>query len=111
MPQIPAKFVDKEKVGIKEKETFVMEVEAECDRQNLCQKIITLVDQQVQNSNQSALSQTEQPTAQEQPKAATKKEKAEESKRKGLKNSGDDTNTASSTQMKVNGVSINLDNI
>jgi hypothetical protein len=44
MPPIPAKFVDKEKVGIKEKETFVMEVEAECDRQILCQKIITLVD-------------------------------------------------------------------
>jgi len=32
MPPIPAKFVDKEKVVIKEKETFVMEVEAECDR-------------------------------------------------------------------------------
>jgi len=36
MPPIPTKFVDKEKVGIKEKETFVMEVEAECDRQLLC---------------------------------------------------------------------------
>jgi hypothetical protein len=36
MPQVPAKFVDKEKVVIKEKETFNMEVEAECDRQNLC---------------------------------------------------------------------------
>jgi len=36
MPPIPAKFVDKEKVVIKEKETFVMEVEAECDRQLLC---------------------------------------------------------------------------
>jgi hypothetical protein len=57
MPQIPAKFVDKEKVGIKEKETFVMEVEAECDRQNLCQKIIDLVELQVQaGANQSALS-------------------------------------------------------
>lgn len=36
MPPIPAKFVDKEKVIIKEKETLVMEVEAECDRQLLC---------------------------------------------------------------------------
>jgi hypothetical protein len=36
MPPIPAKFVDKEKVGIKEKETFSMEVEAEVDRQSLC---------------------------------------------------------------------------
>lgn len=32
MPPIPAKFVDKEKAQIKEKETFVMDVEAECDR-------------------------------------------------------------------------------
>jgi|LauGreDrversion4_2_1035121.scaffolds.fasta_scaffold02260_8 hypothetical protein len=61
MPQIPAKFVDREKVGIKERELFMMEVEAECDRQTLCQKIITLVDQQVTTANQSALSQPEQP--------------------------------------------------
>lgn len=47
MPTIPAKFVDKEKVMIREKETFVMEVEAECDRQSLCSKIIQLVDTQV----------------------------------------------------------------
>jgi hypothetical protein len=47
MPAIPAKFVDKEKVVIREKETFVMEVEAECDRQSLCSKIIQLVDSQV----------------------------------------------------------------
>jgi hypothetical protein len=32
MPPIPAKFIDKEKAQIKEKETFVMDVEAECDR-------------------------------------------------------------------------------
>lgn len=47
MPQIPAKFVDKEKVMIRERELFSMEVEAECDRQQLCQKIISMVDQQV----------------------------------------------------------------
>lgn len=61
MPQIPVKFFDREKVGIKERELFMMEVEAECDRQTLCQKIITLVDQQVTTANQSALSQPEQP--------------------------------------------------
>jgi len=32
MPQVPAKFTDREKVTIKERETFVMEVEAEVDR-------------------------------------------------------------------------------
>jgi len=47
MPTIPAKFVDKEKVMIREKETFVMEVEAECDRQSLCNKIKEIVDQKV----------------------------------------------------------------
>jgi hypothetical protein len=48
MPPIPAKFVDKEKAVIKEKETFVMDVEAECDRQFLCKKIIEIVDHQLQ---------------------------------------------------------------
>lgn len=77
MPQIPAKFVDKEKVGIKEKETFVMEVEAECDRQNLCQKIINMVEQQVSSNNTQGSSNfidTSAPQAQEQPKASGKKE-------------------------------------
>jgi hypothetical protein len=36
MPPIPAKFIDKEKAVIKEKETFSMGVEAEVDRQKLC---------------------------------------------------------------------------
>lgn len=53
-----------------------MEVEAECDRQNLCQKIIAMVDLQVQNSlNQSGLSfQNEQPTASPSHAAENKKE-------------------------------------
>jgi hypothetical protein len=33
MPPPPAKFVDKEKAIIREKETFIMDVEAEVDRQ------------------------------------------------------------------------------
>jgi hypothetical protein len=40
MPQIPQKFPDREKVVIREKELFPMEVEAECDRQVLCNKIV-----------------------------------------------------------------------
>ncbi len=47
MPPVPSKFVDKERVVIKEKETFVMDVESECDRQFLCKRIIELVDQQL----------------------------------------------------------------
>lgn len=52
--------MDKEKVGIREKELFHMEVEAECDRQNLCQKIIAHVDQQVQNHLNSSIALSEQ---------------------------------------------------
>ena len=48
MPSIPAKFVDKERAVIKEKETFVMDVEAEVDRQKLCKQIIDMVDLQLQ---------------------------------------------------------------
>jgi hypothetical protein len=47
MPQIPAKFADREKVIIKERELFGMEVEAEVDRQNLCHKIVDMVDQTI----------------------------------------------------------------
>ena len=44
MPPVPAKFIDKEKAMIKEKETYVMDVEAEVDRQFLCKRIIEIVD-------------------------------------------------------------------
>ena len=52
MPTIPPKMVDKEKAIIRD--TFAMEVEAECDRQMLCEKIVQRIDQAV---NAQALSQ------------------------------------------------------
>jgi hydrocephalus-inducing protein len=114
MPTIPAKFVDREKVAIREKETFVMEVEAECDRQNLCTKIITIVDQQVNNANSpSGLSFIEPPALSESrsPPKENPKDLGKSSKKAGLNATTGDANTTSNTQMKVNGVNISLDNI
>ena len=45
MPTVPPKMVDKEKAVIRD--TFAMEVEAECDRQMLCDKIVQRIDQAV----------------------------------------------------------------
>jgi len=56
MPPPPAKFVDKEKAIIREKETFIMDVEAEVDRQMLCSKIITLVQNQLEENKAKAAS-------------------------------------------------------
>ena len=84
MPTIPAKFVDKEKVMIREKETFVMEVEAECDRQNLCSKIIQLVDNQVNQTTQaSQMGFNEQPPL--SPNESRFESKAEKSFNKSAK--------------------------
>ena len=45
MPTIPPKMVEKEKAVIRD--CFLMDVEAECDRQMLCEKIVQRIDQAV----------------------------------------------------------------
>ena len=42
MPAIPPKMVEKEKAVIRD--TFAMDVEAECDRQMLCEKIVQRIE-------------------------------------------------------------------
>jgi hydrocephalus-inducing protein len=54
MPTIPPKMVEKEKAVIRD--TFAMDVEAECDRQLLCEKIVQRIDQTV-NAYATAASQ------------------------------------------------------
>ena len=87
-------------------------VEAECDRQSLCQKIKELVDQKVaETASPSGLGPTEQPVlTPNESRVADRAEKSlSKSTKKGLGNTGKEDATASTTQMRVNGVSISLD--
>ena len=117
MPTIPPKMVEKEKAVIRD--TFVMDVEAECDRQLLCEKIVqriessvnayaTQVSEMLAHGGDSAL----QPSPSPKLEAEEKKEK----KRAGAKSSELAEQPSSTARdgghgLKLNGASINLENI
>lgn len=88
-----------------------MEVEAECDRQNLCQKIIAHVDLQVQNHLNSSISLSEQAISPAAGKKDRDNKTPQEKGKRSLNTSTSEQQTVTSGTMKVGGLSINLDNI
>lgn len=117
MPPVSKKY-DKDVVVIL-KEPPVMEVEAECDRQLLCSKIVSRINEQLENVNlgepsmttgllESIADKTEDKIAR---RGAPQKKTEDTMSKAGKSNGFSDMNETRAGGIKFGGMTINLDNI